>query len=464
MAQKAIVALSAACLFLTGCGGTPESRLRKALASQTTGTISLPTGVIEISSELRLAAGAHDLELVGSGTLLKAANNFQGRAILVAEDARAIRFRDFSIDGNRAMFDRPMEMAPPENAFRIFYSSSGILLDLISGAEISHVQFTAIPGFAIIASRSNNVKIQNVQVEDSGAKKPNGRNNSTGGIVLEEGTSYFEVRDSVFRRIRGNALWTHSLYTSPRLHDGVFAGNRFEEMGRDALQVGAAFNVRVENNTGRHIGYPPELVDFETYGTPVAIDTAGNVDHTAYTGNRFEEVNGKCIDLDGFHDGSVVENTCINRGPPESYLFGHFGMVMNNTDPNMHSQNVEIRGNIIDGAKFGGLFLIGSNNKVTGNLFLHLDKAECNETKKFTCIYKADEPEMLETGIYLSRGVVRTEDVRGNVIRGNTISGHKMKSHCIAGAPGVNLAQNSIGPNVCEDYTTEPTHPLGGKK
>ena len=67
---------------------------------------------------------------------------------------------------------------------------------------------------------------------------------------------------------------------------------------------------------------------------------------------------------------------------------------------------------------------------------------------------------MLETGIYLSKGVVRMEAVRGNVIRGNTISGHKMKSRCIAGGPGVSLRENSVGPNVCEDFTTEPKYPL----
>jgi len=55
------------------------------------------------------------------------------------------------------------------------------------------------------------------------------------------------------------------------------------------------------------------------------------------------------------------------------------------------------------------------------------------------------------------------EAVRGNVIRGNRISGHKMKSRCIATGPGVNAAENSIGPNTCEDYTMLATHPLGGK-
>jgi hypothetical protein len=195
-------------------------------------------------------------------------------------------------------------------------------------------------------------------------------------------------------------------------------------------------------------------------GTPVAMDTAGNVDHSTYARNKFEEIDGKCIDLDGFHDGSIVENKCANLGTPASYPFGHFGIVMNNTDPNMHSQNVEIRGNVIDGTKFGGLFLIGSGNRITGNSFLHLNKAECNEnTKQFGCIYKTDEPEMLESGIYLSKGVVRMEDVRDNVVRGNTVSGHKMKSRCIAAGPGVSLRQNSVGPNACEDYPPAPPHP-----
>jgi hypothetical protein len=441
-------------LILTSCGGSAEARLRKTLASQTTGVIQLPRGVIEVSSELRLAAGTHDLEISGAGTLFKAAKNFKGRAIFVAENARAIRFRDFSIDGNRAEFDQPMEMAPPENAFRIFYSHNGILVDRVEGVEISGVKFAAIPAFAVVASRSSKIRIKNVLVEDSGTLNAKRRNNTTGGIVIEEGSFDFEVKESRFRRIRGNGLWTHSLYTSPRLHDGLFAGNRFDEIGRDAIEIGAASNVRVEENTGERIGYPPEAVDVENMGTPVALDTAGNVDHSTYARNKFEEIDGKCVDLDGFHDGSVVENQCTNRGSPGSYPFGHFGIVMNNTDPNMHSENVEIRGNVIDGTKFGGLFLIGSGHRVTGNSFLHLNKAECNENaKQFGCIYKADEPEMLESGIYLSRGVVRMEEVQGNVIRGNTISGYKMKLRCIEMGPGVRWDRNFIGGNRCEDFT-----------
>ena len=65
-----------------------------------------------------------------------------------------------------------------------------------------------------------------------------------------------------------------------------------------------------------------------------------------------------------------------------------------------------------------------------------------------------DEPRMLESGIYLGRGVARLTETRGNVIRDNTISGHKMKSRCIIAGPGVSLGTNTIQGNDCSDYST----------
>jgi hypothetical protein len=438
-------------LALTACGGSPEARLRKTLASQTTGVIHLPAGVVEISSELTLAPGAHDLEIDGAGTLLKALDNFHGRAILVADGAKRIRFRDFEIDGNRRT--QPLEMAPPENYFRVWYPNNGLLFDRVDGLEISGLHLRNITNFPILVSRSSGIRISNVEVDDSGSRNAQGRNNLSGGILIEEGSSGFEVRDSTFRRIAGNALWTHSLRISPRLQDGVFAGNHFDTIGRDAIQVGHATRVRVEDNTGTAIGYPVELVDVEHGGIPVAVDTAGNVDASLYAHNRFEEVNGSCIDLDGFHDGAVLGNTCVDLKRQEDYPFGHFGLVMNNTDPETHSQNIQIVDNTIDGMKYGGLYLMGSGHRVTGNRFLDLNTAGCNESAaQVYCIYKQDEPQMLESGIYLSRGLGRMEVTRGNVIRDNIISGHKMQTRCIAFGPGVTPAGNTIQGNACSDY------------
>jgi hypothetical protein len=372
----------------------------------------------------------------------------------VGESARHIALRNVSIEGSRRALHQTQAMAPSENAFRIFYPNNGVLFDQVDGLEISELHAQAIAGFAILVSRSSQIQIAHVTVEDSGSRNLQGRNNTTGGIVVEEGSSNFDVRDCTLRRIAGNGIWTHSLFTSARLHDGVIAHNTLDTIGRDAIEVAHASRVRVEDNSGANIGFPTDLVDIENGGTPVTLDTAGNVDQSVYQRNKFVEVNGKCIDLDGFHDGAVRENQCTNRRGPADYPSGHFGIVMNNTDPNAQPVNVEIANNTIDGTKFGALFLMGSNNRVIDNKFLHIDMSECNESAaKFGCVYKPGEPHMLESGIYLGRGVARMVETRGNVIRGNTISGHKMRTRCVVAGPGVSLGVNTIEGNVCSDYS-----------
>jgi hypothetical protein len=214
--------------------------------------------------------------------------------------------------------------------------------------------------------------------------------------------------------------------------------------------VGHAKRVKVEGNKGREIGYPFEIVDLENRGVPVAIDTAGDVPGSEYVRNQFDEVNGKCIDLDGFHDGIVLENSCVNRYKADDYPNGNFGIVMNNTYPGTHSNNIEMSGNLIDGSKYGGLFLMGTNNRITNNRFLNLNMAGCNESSP-ACLYKPDEPQMLQAGIYVARGVARAEATTSNLIRNNTITGHKMKTRCVSVAPNVSQGANTIESNTCQD-------------
>jgi parallel beta-helix repeat protein len=449
--QGPVGAIILAALLLGGCG-SPESRLRHTLASQTTGIIRLPRGEIEVSSELKLAAGAHDLEIVGNETRLKAADGFKGRAILVIENVERVHLHYLEIDGNRRKLAKPREMAPPENVFRVWYPDNGVLVNNVSGLQIERLRLINIVNFPLLVSQSSKVRVWGATVENSGSTNARGRNNLSGGILFEEGSSEFEVTESVFRGILGNALWTHSLFRAPRQQDGMFTSNKFDTIGRDAIQVGHATRVRVEGNTGVNIGFPSSVVDIENQGIPIAIDTAGNVDGSEYIGNTFEEINGQCIDLDGFHDGSVRDNRCTNRKAAVDYPFGSFAIAMNNTHPDTTSSNIELSGNVMDGSKFGGLFLMGSGNKIIGNRFLRLNLAGCNENaKQFGCVYKADEPEMLESGIYISRGVGRLQEARGNVIQGNQISGHGMKSRCIVFGPGVPRDSNSIAKNICSD-------------
>ena len=441
-----------AVLFLTGCSQSPEARIRATLASQTTGVIRLPRGEVEISSELTLAPGAHDLEIVGNETRLKAADNFKGRAILVLENAERINLHDFMLDGNRGKLAKPLEMAPPENAFRVWYPNNGILANKVVGLEIDRLELSDVVNFPILVSQSSKVRISSVAILDSGSKNARGRNNVSGGILLEEGTTNFEVRDSTFKNILGNALWTHSNFRARRQENGVFALNKFDTIGRDAIQVGHATRISVDRNAGANIGYPVDIIDVENLGTPVAIDTAGNVDNSTYVRNEFREINGQCIDLDGFHDGSVEENICTNSNGANAYPYGGTAIVMNNSHPDTHSTNIEIRGNVVEGSKFGGLFVMGSRNRILGNVFLGLNLARCPErANAFGCGYKEEEPELLTTGIYLSSLGARSEETAGNIVRGNRIAGYKMKIRCFGFAPGVSRAANIIESNTCVD-------------
>jgi hypothetical protein len=316
--------------------------------------------------------------------------------------------------------------------------------------KIEHVTFMNVVNFPVLVSRSSAVRINEVTVRDSGNKNAKGRNNLSGGILIEEGTVDFEVARSTFQNIPGNGLWTHSLLTSSQLQDGAFLNNKFGTIGRDAIQVGHAKRVRVEGNIGNHIGFPNEVVDVENGGVPAALDTAGDVSGSQYTGNQFIEINGKCMDLDGFHDGVILDNKCTNSRPVEEYPSGHFGIVMNNSNPGTHSNNIEINGNTVDGVKFGGLFVMGSGNHIANNKFLNLNMANCDGVAgQAGCVYKPDELQMLGSGIYLGKGVAREESTKANVIRGNTITGHNMAKLCVVAGPGVKLVENTVEDNKC---------------
>lgn len=437
---------------------SPSDGLRQ-LREAATGVVELPAGVIEVHEELAVPEGAHDLEIRGapSGTTLRLAPDFRGRALLSLRHASRIRLRHFAIDGNRHTLGRALDLPPHDAILADYYPASGILLDGVRSVTVSGVRFREVAGFAVVAVRSRDVGLEEIEVADSGSRRPSGTNNASGGVLFSEGTLGFEVRDSVFRNVLGNAVWTHSVYASPRNRDGLIHDNHFERIGRDAIQIGHASQVRVERNSGRWIGYPFEAVDAAGGGTPVAIDTAGEVDYSLYAENRFEEINGKCIDLDGFHHGEVRANQCVNRGRAEDYPHGHFGIVVNNWNPDMRSEEIVIAGNLIDGFKFGGIFLIGRGHRVVANRLVNLNRAGCNESAaRFGCVAIAGEPAVLESGIYLGRLAAewageRQDPSRQHVIRDNVITGHKMSSRCIAAAPGVRLADSVIENNRCED-------------
>jgi len=439
-----VSALSAAAAPMT------EAQLRTALLAKT-GAVKLPAGTIEISREIVLPSDAHDLDIAGPGATLKAAATFRGRALLVIPAGKNIKIHDLSLDGNRDAVARPMGLPPSEAMFSRFVPNNGIVAEGITSLEIGQIKATGIAGFTILVNAGHNVHIHDIQISDSGGLNVRNRNNTTGGILLEEGTTDFEVLNCRIANVRGNGIWTHSLRTSLRNSRGRIAGNEFAMIARDAVQVGHATEIRVENNRGRMIGYPVEEVDLEGKAFPIAVDTAGNVDHSVYRNNQFEEIDGKCFDLNGFHDGEVSGNSCVNEENVSSYPYGNFGIIMNNSNPDMQSRNIRITGNTVDGGLFGGIFIIGSGHTVSGNHLLHLNLAHCNDPGPVNCTYAANQPDLLRSGIYLGAGADRPDVAKGNTIENNEIGGYGMSRHCIGVAPGVSLAANTVAKNECSD-------------
>jgi hypothetical protein len=397
----------------------------------------LPAGNVELTSEIQVQDGT-EVRGAQGGTVMHLGPGLR-TAFRVGSD---VYLHDFTVDGNRDAVEERPGLPAYDVSFAAFTSGNGIAGSGVHNLRVERVDFRRMAGFAILVSRGRDISIDRVRVEDSGSRNAAGRNNTTGGILLEEGTTGFHVTRCEFRNVRGNAVWTHSLYTSPRNRDGLIAWNRFEYIGRDAIQLGHATDVRVEENEGSRIGFPPQDVDIENRAIPVAIDTAGNVDGCVYAGNRFSTVRGKCIDLDGFHDGDIRGNVCRD--------VGNYGIVMNNTNPDMQPRNIRLVDNVVDGALFGGVFVIGEGNRVERNRLVHLNSAHCNEeAARSGCYYAAGEPDMLQSGIYLGRGAERPAPASGNVVADNEITGFHMKERCIAFAPDIPAASNQIQNNNC---------------
>ena len=344
--------------------------------------------------------------------------------------------------GDRARAPQGQALPPFDRRFADHFPA-GTGLVLIGNAEVvvEDSSFAEIAGFAILASGVGKIRISRCRFRDSGSRNALGRNNTTGGVLLEDGTAHFVVEDSEFRGILGNGVWTHSRYNHVRNGPGAIRRNSFDTIGRDAVQVGHAWGVSVVENVMNRVGYPAEAIDVEGGGTPVGVDTAGNVDSSHYSRNRMTEINGKCFDLDGFHHGSLVGNSCVNV---LEHSFGHFGIVMNNTNPDMQPVGIRIEENRFEGMRFGGIFVIGSGHVIRRNVFLRLHTARCAG-----CAHFAGEPDLLRTGIYFGKRAERAAVTRGNRVEGNTIRGWRMDRKCIGFAPGVDSKDNRVTGNEC---------------
>lgn len=432
-------------IFVMGCH-------RAAPFDRVTGKIQLAAGLTEISAPLRIAVGAHDLEIVGDpgGSTIRMAVGFVGPAAIVGDHVSNISIHGIRIEGSRTGLVSRRYLPGSDQPFADYYTANGILLRNSRGIAIRDVTMDKIQSFPILINHSTGVTIENVAIANSGTLNKDGKSNTTGGILLEEGTTEFRVSHCRIHDITGNGIWTHAYYHSPRNVDGVIEGNEVSATPRDAIQVGHGTHVRVAGNHGDHIGYPADQIDTAALATPVALDSAGDVTDSIYSDNHFTDVNGQCIDLDGFHDGEVSGNSCVNRQALEAYPFLHEGIVFGNTFPDQKPGHVLITHNVIDGFGYGGVYLIGEGSQILDNRFVNINMSHCTgEAGNARCNYALGEPGMLRSGIYLAKHAARPAETRGNVIQRNVFSGFGMKQWCIEPVPLIGL--NEVDQNTCVD-------------
>jgi hypothetical protein len=446
-----LVFLSA--LSLIACGRSADT-VRAELARGVS-VVELPAGETHLDKPIVIPKGAKNIRLRGaSGSRLIMDAGFKGSAAIVADGVSNIALSGFAITGNRVELKSDWYLPLNEAAFADYYTDNGIVIRNSSNVTIEGVTISNIRAFPVIINATAKSLLDSVFIESSGTLNRDGHNNTTGGILIEEGSSGFEVRNSTVHRVSGNAIWTHSYARSPRQSDGLIRNNEIFGVARDAIQIGHATHVRVEKNKGDQIGFPVAEVDFAGQGTPVALDTAGNVDHSVYQENEFTNVAGQCIDLDGFHDGEVTDNKCVNKRTkvedPGTWIGLHFGILFGNHDPGMTSSNVLLKNNTVQGFAYGGLFLIGDHNTIVNNQFVNVDLADCGiPPVSAKCNAMLDQPDALRSGIYLSNDGGRPAVTRENTIRDNLIVGLTDKKLCVTAKPGVDLKANSVADNIC---------------
>ena len=237
-----------------------------------------------------------------------------------------------------------------------------------------------------------------------------------------------------------------------RNYRGRIADNSFDTIGRDAILIGHANRVRVEGNKGRMIGYPAGNVDLENGSVPAAMAAFGKFDEGVFTKNRFEEINGRCFDLDGFHDGEIGGNVCLNRGGGADYPNGNYALALNNTDREASSRFIVIRDNLFDGTKFGGIFLIGKGHKIVGNRLLNLNRWKCNEGIEIEpCRVTDNEPDWTRAGIFLAERAGRRDPAQENLVEENEITGYNMAVNCVLASPRASLSANTVRRNRCSN-------------
>jgi hypothetical protein len=322
-------------MLLVSCGrpARTDADLAAAIAAAPAdgGVVRLGAGTWEIAHPVVIPASRRNLRIVGAGAVLK-------RVAAVAEvldiASEGVTLESLTIDGNQAGTTKlvftardPMDsLLAAGSSVRIEPGSKRITL---RGVEIRRTQ-----GYAVLidarAADVEDVAIDSCFIRDSvqythvgtPAEKADTRETGYGswggGIHFQAGASAhvkgLSVVKSRFENIYGHAIWGHSNFVENLSEDVRVTGNTFRDIGLDAVQFGCVRNGLVEDNEMSRIGYIAgvpkyRLANGDSY-CGAGIDTAGWTTGCKYRRNTMLNVNGPCIDLDGFSGGEVSNNTC----------------------------------------------------------------------------------------------------------------------------------------------------------
>jgi hypothetical protein len=101
----------------------------------------------------------------------------------------------------------------------------------------------------------------------------------------------------------------------------------------------------------------------------------------------------------------VVENSCVNRPDAALYPSATSAFFLTTAIRTPGRTGIRVIGNLLDGVKFTGILAFGTGHTIAHNRLLNVNLAHCNEeAAKSGCYYPKDEPDALQTGIYLGRG------------------------------------------------------------
>lgn len=315
-----ILSLAVACF----AADTPEIALRRALTAKT-GTVTLPSGTIEIAREIVVPPDAHDLLIRGTGTTLRASSAFRGRGLLVLGGGLNIRIEGLALDGNRDVIGRMASLPPAGTMFSRALGNNGIVAESVTGLDISKVKASHIAGFAVLINGGLGARLTDVEITESGGFNAQHHNNGMGGIALEEGAADFEIRRCLIGGIRGAAV------TLRGVKRGMIRESELNVMSGDALAAENVTAVTIRNNRARQVGFPGS----ETNGRSV------------------------CFRLTKSSDNVIEANTCVETMVGAMVVSGERNRIVANRFRNLNIAHQETGGIVLEAGSKG--------NTVEGN-------------------------------------------------------------------------------------------------